>query len=179
MRIFLTFAAFMLGLTVAGIADNTFLLQETVSLPGASAKAAIWPDPHQPGYRVDVVFKINPNTPLDPECLSIYRDIRYDLRDGHNRTIAPNEAAMRRPVEMEYSVFEAHSAHPRGQVLPTRAPCSIHTGGEAGRYLELDELYPHLVPGMYTLYMTFAPRGISQQASFKPVHITVDAEHPI
>lgn len=178
-RLLLTFVAIVLGLTIAAKADNKFLLQQTVSVPGASAKAAIWPDPYQPGYRVDVVFRIRPNTPLDPECMSIYRDIRYVLRDANNRTIPPNQAAMRRPVELEYSMGEGHSTRPGDQVLPSRAPCSIHTGGEAGRHLELDELYPHLAPGTYTLYMTFAPRGISQHASFKPVHITVDAQHPI
>jgi len=83
---------------------------------------------------------------------------------------------MHRPVELEWSMTDGHSPEPLDKVLPTRAPCSVRGGGVAGRHLELDQLYPHLVPGTYTLYMTFAPRGISQQASFRPVHITVDAQ---
>jgi hypothetical protein len=182
MRVFIKLAltALALAAPIVAKADSSILLHQSVSLPGATAEATVGPAAHgQPGYRVDLVFQFSANSPIDPECVSIYRDIRYVLRDANHRVMPLNEEAMRRPVEMEHSIGEGHSPVPGVKVLPSRAPCSNHFGGGASRHVDLLEIYPHLAPGTYTLYMSFAPRGMSQEAGFKPVRITVDAQHPI
>jgi hypothetical protein len=40
-------------------------------------------------------------------------------------------------------------------------------------------LYPNLPAGKYTLLITFAPRGVTQQATLPPVTLTVEQNRPL
>lgn len=101
-------------------------------------------------------------------CLSVYKDLRYELRDINNRIIPVSEQALEQPQmevpRMEHMIAGGHHPHP----CSANAPMGVW---DATAWL--DVLYPNLLPGPYTLRVSFAPRGWAQHFDFAPVAITI------
>jgi hypothetical protein len=91
-------------------------------------------------------------------CMN-YADFDFDLRPvGSSQRIA-NRA----------QVFDfGGQPLPNGGVVIVRSPCSYPPGHDAIFPFKLDELYPDLKPGTYTLKLTFSPRD----KTFPPTPLT-------
>jgi hypothetical protein len=152
-------------------APNQALLNQRVTLDGISVAVYIGPSvdyPHS-GNFVRAVFHAPKGSPLEVGCLSVNQDFRYQLRNGVGAIIPVNQQAL-----------NVHDLTP-GQSIPVGVyPCAnAHAGGTSVKWMPLATFYPNLPPGTYTLQVTFAPRGLSQEAALPPVTITVDKDHPL
>ena len=115
-------------------------------------------------------FSFTSNTSSYPvRCLSVFRDVQYDLRDNRGHMIPVNPTIFTNPP---YSGTKIQSVPytPNPSATPMRCDAERHKA--YGQTL-LRTLYPHLEAGTYTLNMTFAPRGIVQRQPFSPVRIVL------
>ena len=166
-------AAFMLvcGLqTATGLAaSHPNALTEQVVVDGVTAVLEVAPANDYPreGYYVTAVFHAPNDTPVQLFCLSVIQDFHYELRNSSGAVI---------PVDPR--VFSESALAP-GWSEP--GPCATreHTGGRSTSLMPLAAFYPRVPPGAYTLQVTFAPRGLSQQVALRPITITVDKDHPL
>jgi hypothetical protein len=103
-------------------------------------------------------------------CLDVYRSLKYELRDSREHAVPINQEMLRQGEPL----YEGGHA-----VDKYKTNCSVYPPHESGILLtDLREhvfprLYSNLPPGRYTLQLTFAPGGISQEAILKPVSITI------
>lgn len=149
------------------------LLHQTVSIGGTTAEVVVGPDSQRDGYRLDVLFRVPEGAPIGAGCISPNRDFRYELRDSHGTLVPVNQHALDTPPYGEST--DVWSVNASNQ----NSPCTDRSPGVVKRITILAPLYPRLAPGTYTLLITFAPRGQSQEAAFAPVSINVDAHHPL
>lgn len=157
----------------AGAAPVPEVLHQTVYVDGSSAEAIITPDYQHGGHRVDVIFRASKGSAVRIACVSAYRDVHFELRDGAGNVIPINQQALENPRYGESS--DVWSVSKSGSEIP----CADQALQQQKLVAFLTPLYPHLSPGSYTLRIAFAPRGRTQRAKFAPVRISVDSQHPL
>lgn len=107
-----------------------------------------------------------PKSTFHITCLSAYRDLRYELRDTGGHIIPINQATIEHPPKH----YEGFLNHVNGQPPP---PCTAQVGHRMQTSAAVGEFYPGLPWGTYTLQITVAPRGTTQQAAIAPVQFTL------
>lgn len=107
-------------------------------------------------------------------CISMYRDLHYDLRNSAGRTVPIDQKTLANPPFEEYKV--AVSPHYPIPIPKFRhVDCATNHRHEHELVAGLAFLYPRLPKGTYTLNMTFAPLRGAQKAAIAPVHFTTMA----
>jgi hypothetical protein len=96
-------------------------------------------------------------------CLSAYRDFRYELVDGAGRIVPVDPQILAHPPQE----LDIQDHWPR-------IPCERQWAHQGQTLVRLRTLYPNLSNGVYTLRITFTPRGVGgQEATFSPIRITI------
>jgi hypothetical protein len=140
-------------------------------MDGVSVEVAIGPGADYPhsGNSISAVFHAHKDSPVEVFCLSVNRDFHYELRNSAGEIVSVNQQAV-----------NGHDLTPGGSAPEGTYPCGNgHAGGTSIKWMPLALLYPNLPSGTYTLKMTFAPRGLSQEVVLPPVTVTVDKDHPL
>lgn len=146
-------------------AYSRVLLDQSVTVDDISANVQVFPSCCN-DYAINVQFT---STSHGVNCLSAYLDLHYELRDSANHIVPIDSETLRHPPYELRAVSHVTKADAHKPATPcTPAPYTVWNGGAY-----LAKLYPHLTPGKYTLYLSFAPRGMQQHADFKPVSIAI------
>jgi hypothetical protein len=159
-------ASLLFGAMAVSSVSQQLVSKQTVTVAGLSATISVEDYSNLVPARLFIVadWKSVGNTKYPIGCLSVYHDLRYELRDSAGRLIPINQDAVQYPVYDGPAVLNHMSTiHPL-----TCAQRPPYPGKAA-----LQALYPYLPGGDYTLQITFAPRGLSQEAKLSPVRLTV------
>jgi len=143
------------------------LLSETVTAGGVTATVTVAPSASvRNDFLIWVTFKTSKDSVYPVGCLSAYRDLRYTLRDGDGNLIPVDQETLQHPPFEGPSIVLPHPGV--SQSCADRAP-----NGVLLLHARFSALFPNLVPGTYTLRVSFTPRGTSQSADFAPVLINI------
>lgn len=150
---------------------------ETVSIGGATADVGVYYN-QQYGYAVGATIHVEKGSPVNVGCLFLNSDFRYELRNSSNRVVPILQSGL--------AIADGpREAGPAFVSKPNQSPgtCERRLPNEdfpiVRRAMRLSALYPNLPLGSYTLRITFAPQGLSEQAQLAPITIVVDKNHPI
>jgi hypothetical protein len=176
----LAFALATLSAAIASCRSSTpgFLLDQKVVVNGITATVTMY----DRGTGIISVTGEFESSWYPVECLSLYRDMRYELRASDNRIIPMNEQTWQHPPDDAVFGSMNHVVRNRpghrqtyqydcGYIVPPLYHST--TLSAAASYPLLPTLYAHLPPDEYTLHMSFAPHGIVEQADFAPVRISI------
>lgn len=151
-----------LPLTTGALCDaQQMLSHQTRMLANITATLDAMQLPANVQIRVD--FTSPPTSNYALPCLSAYRDFRYELVDetGHVVPVDPQILA-HPPQEL------------RIQNHWPRIPCERQWAHQGQTLVRLTTLYPNLANGIYTLRITFKPRGAGgQETTFAPIRIAI------
>lgn len=107
-------------------------------------------------------------------CISLYRDLQYDLRNSAGRAVSIDQKTLANPPFDEYKVpADQHYKIPIPKYR--HVDCATNHVREHELVALLAFLYPRLPKGTYTLNMTFAPRRGTEKAAITPVRFTTTA----
>lgn len=112
-------------------------------------------------------------------CLSVYKDLRYKLRDEEGTVVPISQETLNSPPFEGATANHVTTAKRQDHQNDGCAPQPGMPGVKVivGRTF-LSDLYPHLAPGKYTLHITFAPRDLSGKAELADVPIEILANQP-
>lgn len=143
---------------------------QTVTLDGVVVRVTVRTDSSgspKKTHWISVGFHVdNGSSFVNKDCLTANRDFRYQLVNNDGREIPINQR-----------VLDQTNVSPVSSV-PGTGSCKTRPGWSS-RLLPLGPLYPKLPFGAYTLHMTFAPRGFSEEAALAPLRLVVDRGHPL
>jgi hypothetical protein len=168
------FAVLTLSAAMASCRSSTpgFLLNQKVVVNGITATVRMY-DRGSGIISIDGDFE---SSWYPVGCLSLYRDMRYELRASDKRIIPMNEQTWQHPPDDKDARMVLHVVR-TSKMIPydcTKMLSSYETTlSAAALYPGLPALYPHLPPDEYTLRMSFAPHGIVEQGDFAPVRISI------
>lgn len=159
------------------IYDATLISKQTVTAGGITAIVRVGAENSWGNYSVYGMWGQPSGGHYAIGCLNVYRSLKYELRDsaGHVAQINQKKLSQGEPITEGGRGAEVY-----------RADCSPFPPHESVMLLtDLHDpthqkafgcLFPDLRPGQYTLEITFAPAGISETATLKPVSITIPAK---
>jgi hypothetical protein len=148
----------------AASTPSWWLLNQKVTVSDVTATVGVYPMGRNE-FNIQASFE---SSRFPVGCLSAYRDLQYKLLDANSRIVPVSQQTLEHPPcngqWVNHAVTGA-TAHPCSSNAPT---------GVWNEIARLSALYPNLPPGRYTLRISFAPRGIGQQADFTPVQISIE-----
>lgn len=173
-------ATCLLSTREVAIADSTkeLIWAQTKTLDGVSVHASV-EYISSFGYLVRAIVTAPKVANLDIGCIFLSTDFRYELRNSAGKIMPIDRHGLETaPTVMNIA---GYSTSARAVAQPACKPV-LHTGSPAAltiyRRLRLLPLYPGVSDGVYSLQITFAPRGFGQTMQFTPVKIIVDKNAP-
>jgi len=154
------------GLRYGSLGSAAELLDQRLVVGGIAATVSVI-NPGN-GITVQAVFQ---SSIYPVGCLSVYRDLRYELRASDGRLISVNQDTVQnQPYEGPQTLNHIISSSSR----PAVGCAANAVNGVWRAHALFTALYPNLPQGSYTLHISFVPRGTGQHADFAPVHISIE-----
>lgn len=178
MRVFqMTAALVMVLFTGIGASTNRIpaswiiLSKQTATVAGITATIRVVVE-YRGMYGVDGVWTQQPASHYAIGCLDAYRSLKYELRDSGGHVVPVNKELLR---SGDVLAVGGHAA------ATYKENCAAYPPRESGVLLanlrnRLPSLYGNLHPGKYTLQITFAPAGLTQEATLEPISITIPSK---
>jgi hypothetical protein len=160
--------------TASGPSISGFTSYErSASVNGVSASLSVnvFPDGRA---ALGVTFASTSASTYPVGCLNAYKDLRYELRDPSGQVVPANPGALAHPP-IDAPAVSMHAVSRKYRQGAENCYAAVPHINDRGA--DLQALYPHLRRGTYTLYVTFAPRGMNgATAVMAPVPINVPAD---
>jgi hypothetical protein len=135
--------------------------RQTVHLgPHLTATVAVGYNINDHHAQIHAYFLTDNGRAYDVNCLSVFRDIKYVLRDASGHIMPIDAAAWKTHIDTTTEMYTEY----RCQNLPT-------SSGEKGSQAYVSDLYPSVPAGTYTLQITVAPRNLAESATLAPITV--------
>lgn len=167
------FTILIIMLMLCGAARSAVLFQQTVRVGDLKATVSIYKvmDPNNP--LINVTFSTTGKYATYPiACLSIYQDVRYELRDNAGRLIPISQAALARPAPQGRDIAN-HVVAAASRSHVSASGCKDANNTSASQDTFILTLYPDIRTGRYTLWITVAPRLSSARVRLNPFEFTI------
>lgn len=181
MRVF-QMRATLVMIVLTGIGATTSLVQvnatiiskQTATVAGVTAIVRVTADKAWGNYDVYGMWSQPSASHYAIGCLNVYRSLKYDLRDSAGHLMPINQKKLRQGEPITVGGHSADVYRTDCSPFPPHESVMLLTDlNYPGHRKAFPSLYQGLRPGTYTLQLTFAPQGLSQEATFKPVSITI------
>ena len=148
-----------LALPVASIGQE-IASRQTASLAPITADVRVVYTPQDHKALVIAVFTTTDPTKYSVNCLSVYRDVKFTLRDSSGQI-----------MQMDSDAWKSHADYSTEQYANTPCERLPQSWTKKDSRAFLQDLYPSVPHGTYSLEMLIAPHGLSHYATLAPFEV--------
>jgi hypothetical protein len=147
---------------VAEVSAQDVISSQKASARGLLIKVSIMYTPVDHRVLVRSVFTNSEGSNYNVQCLNVYRDFSYQLRDASGQLMHGDTEAWKKHLDTGSEQGLTVSCEKLSRIWPQKTSSAF-----------LNYLYPNAAHGSYTLQMTFTPRDRAERVAFSPVTVNL------